>query len=214
MGSNKGSPFEREIAVELSKWWTENEREDVFWRRDSGARAKTRSRQGKNTFGAHGDINAVDPIGLPLTNICTIELKVGYGKWSFLDILDRPKMKANQKNKTLQTFECFMQQVCEDAEAANTFPVLITKRDKRQKTIVIPIKLFKEIEEYYGRYNHFRIWISEDDEVPCPFYAINFEKFLDWCDPEFFITKSSDGSKHGSSENNNQRKRGKSKKAS
>jgi len=41
----KGSSFEREICTILSKWWTNNERDDVFWRTaGSGARATTRSK--------------------------------------------------------------------------------------------------------------------------------------------------------------------------
>lgn len=195
MGSEKGSKFERDISEKLSMWWTEGEREDVFWRRDSGARAKRRSRQGKNTFGAHGDICAVDLIGLPLTNICTIELKNGYGKWSLLDVIDKPPMRKNQKNETLQPFEIFMQQVVEDANAVNTYPVIIGKRDKRQPFILIPRTMQKQIYKFYeSPPNGMILSMSKSvvDGAPA-MNLMNLDIFLDWCRPDFFIYK--DGQK-------------------
>ena len=189
MGSNKGSGFEREISVKLSLWWTNGEREDVFWRRDSGARAKRRSREGKNTFGAHGDICAIDPIGLPLTNVATLELKKGYNKWSLLDVVDRPPMKKNQKKETIQTFESFVQQVVEDANAVNTYPVIIAKRDKRQSIIILPRMLYKKIFEYYKRSPNETILTISKNKYIKSMLAMNvmtFDGFLDWCKPDFF----------------------------
>jgi len=188
--ANKGSPFEREVSVLLSLWWSGGERDDIYWRRDSGARAKTRGRAGKATFGAHGDICAVDPIGLPLTNCCTLELKRGYKQWSFLDILDRPRMKANQKKPTYQKFELFMHQAQEDADLAGTWPVIVAKRDKRCKIIVIPESMYTELVEYYDSYDKFKIRITSNHSINEPMYALDFEHFLEWCSPEFFIIKS------------------------
>src|SRR6056300_739729 len=59
----KGDTFEREICTLLSEWWSDGKRDDIFWRHDSGSRAKGSSRKGKTTFGAYGDIKASDPIG-------------------------------------------------------------------------------------------------------------------------------------------------------
>ena len=188
MSSKKGSEFERKIPVVLSKWWTGEEREDVFWRRDSGARAKRRSREGKHTFGAHGDICAVDPCGLPLTNIITLELKNGYGQWSLMDVIDRPPMRKGQKNRTLQTFEKFLKQVVEDAEAVNTYPVLITKKDKRQELIILPHTLLVKMKRH-----HFlappaaMVSIEGCEQSMHKFDAIHFHSFLEWCSPNFFV---------------------------
>lgn len=189
--ANKGSPFEREVSVELSMWWSRGATEDIFWRRDSGARAKRRSREGKNTFGAHGDICAIDPIGLPLTEMVTLELKRGYKKWSVMDILDRPAMKKNQKNETKQVFETFMEQVEEDAEAAGTYPVIIAKRDKRSKIIILPKRLFNHIERKMGKYKLGTKLTIEHDLFKYTMIAISFYKFLEWCHPNYFINESS-----------------------
>lgn len=193
MGSKKGSGFERNISVTLSLWWTHGEREDVFWRRDSGARAKRRSREGKHTFGAHGDICAIDPIGLPLTNICTLELKSGYGKWSLLDVVDKPPMRKGQKNETLQPLEQFLDQVMEDANAVNTYPVIISKRDKRQSVIIIPRMLYKQIFEYYKKSpNETILTISKNKHIKSllAMNVMTFNGFLDWCKPDFFVYKN------------------------
>lgn len=187
--SKKGSTFEREIPIELSEWWSYGERKDVFWRKDSGARAKRRFRKnGELTFGAHGDIVAADPIGLPLTNLITLELKRGYRQWSFFDILDAPPMRQGQKNRTLQSFEKFMLQVQEDSEAARTWPTIISKRDKRTKIISLPKPLILDIEQYYGKFKGTKI-IIEYQNFDYTMTAIVFSDFLDWCSPQFFLEK-------------------------
>lgn len=44
----KGSVFEREICKALGRWWTDGERDDIFWRTaGSGARATCRLERGK-----------------------------------------------------------------------------------------------------------------------------------------------------------------------
>lgn len=189
MSSKKGSQFEREIPILLSLWWSHGNRDDIFWRRDSGARAKYRSRAGKHTFGAHGDIIAADPIGVPLTNLLTIELKRGYGKWSFLDVLDRPRLKKGQKNITRQNYEKFMMQVCEDCSVANTYPALIAKRDMRQAIISIPTTLFSDIKKNCGMYPHFYIETYINDVIPHKMTTILLDHFLLWCTPEYIQQK-------------------------
>ncbi len=188
MGSKKGSKFERDIGPLLSLWWTHGKRDDVFWRRDSGARAKRRSREGKHTFGAHGDICAIDPVGVPLTNICTIELKNGYGKWSLMDVVDKPPMKKNQKNETLQPFEKFLNQILEDCKAVNTYPILITKRDKRQEVIILAHSLFVQMKRWHKSIPKGpKLFISHRRYSAYDFSAINLNSFLNWCKPEFFV---------------------------
>lgn len=203
--SKKGSSFEREVCTMLSKWWSDGKRDDIFWRHDSGSRAKGRSRKGKTTFGAYGDIKADDPIGLPLTNLCSIELKRGYKNWSFLDVLDHPSKKWNQKERTKQPFEKFVEQVTEDAKTANTFPVIIAKRDKRQKIIILPEELFWLIEENCRKYEGFRITLGTNEFITRIFIAISYEKFLTWCSPSFFIDR--DKEKENDRNKNNTRKR-------
>ena len=184
--ANKGSPFEGEVSVCRSSGSFSVPSGPGPCGGDSGARAKTRGRAGKATFGAHGDICAVDPIGLPLTDCCTLELKRGYKKWSFLDILDRPRMKSNQKNKTIQPFEIFMEQVQEDADLVGNWPVIIAKRDKRCKVIAIPEPLYDLIAASFGQYNEYKIKIDSNSSIRYPMVVIDFEFFLEWCPPKFF----------------------------
>jgi hypothetical protein len=133
MRSAKGSRFERALCKRLSLWWTSGERDDVFWRSSqSGGRATTRRKAGKSTFGSYGDIAAVDPIGRPLLDKITLELKRGYSKTSFSEVFDRT-------NKTLQgTFESFLEQAITQAQEAKTEWMLITQRDQHHALCFYP----------------------------------------------------------------------------
>lgn len=91
MRASKGSAFEREIAKQLSLWWTQgpNPRSDVFWRTSqSGGRATSRAKKGQSTVNAHGDLAAVDPIGQPFLDKFTLELKRGNSHGTIADLLD------------------------------------------------------------------------------------------------------------------------------
>ena len=138
-GKGKGSAYERVIAKQLSRWWSHGERDDIFYRSaTSGAMAKTRSKQGKKTFGQYGDIQATDPIGQPLINLCAIEVKRGYKGASVGDVLDKPKKAA------IQPWEKWVFQVMGDMENAEIFNwMLITKRDKREPLIFMPNRLLQ-----------------------------------------------------------------------
>lgn len=75
----KGGQFERDFSRQLSLWWTNGERDDIFWRTaGSGARATVRSKKGKTTAGQYGDITATDPDGKLLIDNILFELKNGY----------------------------------------------------------------------------------------------------------------------------------------
>jgi len=133
----KGADFERLVCKQLSLWWTDDERDDVFWRsQTSGGRATMRRRRGRSTFGQYGDVAATDPIGQPLLQVVTIELKCGYAKHSVADVFDRPDHLLPQQ------FEQFLSQVITDAHAAGTpFWMLITKRTGRTPLVWFPKKL-------------------------------------------------------------------------
>ena len=150
MAKGKGSSFERLICKTLSRWWSYNATEDIFWRTaGSGARAKTRSKQGRMTFGQYGDIQATNPQGQRFIDVCTLELKRGYSKNTFADLVDKPnamdspppkKTKAKTtKRKPPQTFGSFINQAEADAINANSFTwLLIVKRDRREAMIFMP----------------------------------------------------------------------------
>lgn len=132
--ANKGSSFEREISKQLSLWWTYGEREDVFWRSQaSGARATQRKKQGKNTFGQVGDITSTDPISQPFVDLFTIELKKGYGKDTFADVMDLPPHRVQS------TFEGFIE-ICmlQRTQAMTPYWLLIFQRVQRIPLIYMP----------------------------------------------------------------------------
>lgn len=178
MKSNKGSAFERDIARKLSLWWTNDERDDVFWRTSqSGGRASVRAKKGQKTHGSYGDIAAVDPIGEPLIQTVTIELKRGYKKWSFLDIVDKSPKAA------LQTFEKFWEQVKEDSKNAGTpYSMIIFKRDRREPCVVIERDIRSlQNNSHLGSPPIMMISFLED-----PLYVISLDSFFKCFSPNIF----------------------------
>lgn len=139
--SKKGSAFERETCVLLSKWWSYGERTDLFWRTGgSGGRAKVRGRKGERTEGQHGDICATDPLGIDLIKLLTIELKRGYSKFTVADMLDKPRGAA------IQQWESWLRQVLESYKQAGSFSwLLIHKRDRRSTLVYFPDELCQQL---------------------------------------------------------------------
>lgn len=155
----KGASFEREVSKQLSLWWTDGERDDVFWRSSmSGGRATVRGKQGKATANQYGDITATDSIGEPLVSKVVIELKRGYKNWSVMDTLDSPTPHTTQFHK-------FLQQVLAACKLADTNHfLLICKRDRRQPIVIMPMWLVEHPYVYVSPelYPHIygRVWIN------------------------------------------------------
>jgi hypothetical protein len=141
MGSSKGGAFERELCRVISLWWTENTRDDIFWRTPgSGAMAKTRSKKSLSTYGAYGDIQATDPSGQPLLQVFTMELKRGYTAHNFTNMLDKLDKSASQM------WENFYHQVCTDAMNAKSLSwIIVWRRDRHQTLIYTPMKIIRQI---------------------------------------------------------------------
>uniref|UniRef100_A0A6M3IXH7 Uncharacterized protein n=1 Tax=viral metagenome TaxID=1070528 RepID=A0A6M3IXH7_9ZZZZ len=140
--SSKGSTFERQICKQLSLWWTNQKRDDVFWRTaGSGARATQRKKSGQTTFGQDGDVQATDPIGQPLLDLCTIEIKRGYSSCTPFDIIDKPQKKPAQ-----QMWEKWIAQAQRECgEAGSKYWMIISKRDRREITIAMPRVFFHRL---------------------------------------------------------------------
>ena len=129
----KGSQYERDVCRQLSLWWTGGKNDSVFWRTSqSGGRATQRAKSGRKTFGQYGDIAAVDPIGLPLVKLFTIELKRGRSHGCPNDLLDcRPSTKP-------KPFELALLQARDAAVRAGT-PcwMLVSRRDGRVSMVYV-----------------------------------------------------------------------------
>lgn len=141
----KGSQYEREVCTELSLWWTNGQRDDVFWRAQaSGARATQRAKAGRATAGQYGDVAATDPVGEPLIDMLTIEIKRGYSKHNMHDVLDKPE------NAKAQQYEEFLLQAIKGHTMAGSFAwLLITKRDRRDVWCWYPKHLETEYAKKY-----------------------------------------------------------------
>lgn len=160
--SSKGSAFEREICKRLSMWWSDQERDDIFWRTQaSGGRATIRFRRGKGTHGQFGDIQAVDPIGKPLTDLVSLELKRGYSGTSFADVID-----TNPRNLGNQTWMKFFQQArLEGKNSGTKYWALVSRRNKKEAMIFIPLRLYNELRKHFP---------ASWDTRPCPCAMLSF----------------------------------------
>jgi hypothetical protein len=141
-GSAKGHAFERMCCRLLSNWWSNGERDDIFTRTaSSGAMATQRIKKGKKQFGQYGDIQAADPIGQPLMNVCVIECKDGYARDSIADLLDK-------EDRHKPTYESFIKQSrFESAQAGASYWLLIARRRGRQVMIYLPFDLYRDLKE-------------------------------------------------------------------
>lgn len=138
----KGGAFERQICKELSLWWTNGTRDDVFRRSaTSGGQATVRSKKGKQTFGQYGDIAIADPIGQPLISLCTIELKVGYPGQTPFDLVDSPKKQQPVYKKF------FEQCIKEKQEAKTPYWILIARRKQKETMIYLPHYFYRRLKE-------------------------------------------------------------------
>ena len=155
MTKGKGSSFERQICKTLSLWWTHDRNDDIFWRTaGSGARAKTRSKKSLKTFGQYGDIQATNPIGQPLIDFASIELKRGYSKSTFADLME-PSTHA--KPVPCQ-YEKFIQQAEADYLNSDSYTwLLIVKRDRRKAIVLMPFFIYKKFKD-----NNIRLY-----KAPC-----------------------------------------------
>ncbi len=135
--AGKGSGFEREICKILSRWWSDGEDDGIFWRTSqSGGRATTRAKQGRKTKNSCGDVCAIDPVGQPLLDLITVEIKRGYSSSSIQDLLDKGPRAAKQ------TYEKWIEKAILDSRQASSFSwMLIVKRDKRESLVLFPHEL-------------------------------------------------------------------------
>jgi hypothetical protein len=149
-GGQKGSRFEREVCKQLSLWWSGGSDDAVFYRsHGSGARATARSRRGKDTPNSHGDVMAVDPSGQPLLDLMTIELKRGYNRSTFQDLVDGSGEWNN-----------WIGQAKESAEGGGSYGwLIIAKRDKRSPLAALPWYLGDKLDYRQGN----RATVSCDD---------------------------------------------------
>ena len=167
-GKVKGGAFEREVATKLSLWFSEGEREDIFYRsHSSGARFTSRKKSDKDTAYQSGDITCSDPIGEPLINKWSVECKTGYGKWDVLDYIEG-------KVKRFRLSE-FWEQACKDAERKE--PILIFRRKGKGVCVCIRTEFYMRLLSYFLPDNPLHI-IHISSEGVNKLTLMNLEDFL------------------------------------
>jgi hypothetical protein len=179
---SKGDNFERSVCRALSLWWTEGERDDVFWR--------NRTRITSDSPGALrqlGDLTATHTVGIPFIEVFNVELKTGYSKtkagkkhkvipWDLLDLIDG-------KGKI---FLDFWEQTQTDAILSKRFPMLIFKRDYHNPVVVMRRTDMFILTGYQGpvpcvNLSVLNAYHKELDFGPLDLYP--FDKFFNWLRP-------------------------------
>jgi len=169
----KGAKYEHEIAKELSLWWSEEERDDIFWStHSSGARATQRSKQGKNTAYQIGDLTCADPLGKPLLDVFVIECKRGYNKWDILELVDSPSNKWGEGSIVFEWNKIAMV-----AKENGKEPLLIFRRDYKESTVMIRFEMMERLECFCGKVEFERIIYNNQIAI------FRFSDFLLWLPP-------------------------------
>lgn len=127
-GKQKGSQFEREVCVQLSKWITDGEREDVYWRSAmSGGRATVAHRKGKHHSTQVGDISCIHPAGHKFSEAFAIECKF-YADLNYQGLL-------TGKGKLLD----FWKEIKKQSRDHNKHPFLVARQNRMQTMICVDI---------------------------------------------------------------------------
>ena len=135
----KGSNFEGEICKILSLWWSNGKRDDLFWKSyGSGNRATIRTKLNKFTEGQYGDICSTSSLSVLLTRFFTFEIKKGYPRLSFNDILDSNSKKNN--------YWFWFNKIENTINYSKTISwVLIHKKNNREILLFLPFSIYKKI---------------------------------------------------------------------
>jgi len=125
VGKRKGSQFERDICVLLSKWVSHGKHDDLFWRSAmSGGRATVAKKKGVD-IRQTGDICSVSPEGHVLTDLFFVECK-------FYRDLQIDSFILDNKGKLADFWHVAK---CE-ANRHKRYPMLIAKENRREPIII------------------------------------------------------------------------------
>lgn len=115
----KGSAFEREIAEKLSRWVSNGEKEDCFWRSaTSGGRATVARKRGRLLQSQTGDLSAIHSLGEPFLNQFYLELKF-YRDLNYTGIITGKGYLIEFWNNTVK-----------EAASYKKHPILIAKQNR------------------------------------------------------------------------------------
>lgn len=132
-GKSKGNSFERYVSKELSLWWSQYSRDDLFWRtHNSGGRHTIRKQKNMDTHHQEGDITNIHPDGESLMNIFVIECKhyKSINLWSLI-------------TGSRDTINEWWDKLNDIATKENKLPLLIVK-ENRKPILVFSDKTFAD----------------------------------------------------------------------
>lgn len=142
----KGSGYERNICKKLSLWWSNEKKDDIFWRTSqSGGRATQRMKSGCTTENSSGDACYLDAVGKPLVDLVCIEMKKGYTSKGRLTADKKKKIKTilkvfshNPKQRLEQASKSITKIFSSTKKAAgiDILDIIDGKRTKNQSTII------------------------------------------------------------------------------
>lgn len=118
-GKQKGAQFERDVCVKLSRWVSNGDREDIFWRSAmSGGRATLGRARGKRHSAQVGDISCIHPCGHRFIEAFAPECK-NYAN------LDYPGLLTGKGNLIK-----FWAEISKQASDHNKLPFLVAKQNR------------------------------------------------------------------------------------
>jgi hypothetical protein len=127
-GKSKGSSFEREVAVGLSRWISNGERDDLLWRSSqSGGRATTARKSNKALKTCAGDLSAIHPLGQPFLDSFYTELKA-YRDLQYASILTDTGHLVN-----------FWKSTIKEAASYGRKPMLIAKQNHKPTLVCLSL---------------------------------------------------------------------------
>jgi len=179
--SSKGSQYERDTCKQLGLWWTQDSEKPsdaIFWRTSqSGGRATTRAKQKLKTPNSYGDVGYLDIDGKPFIDEVLLELKRGYtNDISILDFLDKTKgepILLKWWNKAEK----------EQRLSKRKYIFIVFRRDRHKSCILIKGQAFGKMQDWFGAFQYDILHITHKN---LKLVAIELEKFLNWCHPDFF----------------------------
>ncbi len=189
----KGGTAERDTCWELSRWWTGNRKELVFWRTsNSGGGATVRFRKGISNKSHAGDITAIEETGLPFTRLVTLEIKRGYSEKkgkskrtaNLHDLIDGTKQRS--------LYEDWINQASTAAtRAGSRYWMLLHKRDHRRAMVFFPSQLYAELSilscfnKVHPPFVAATVMVrTTDGKKPVSFVGLAWQRFLGLVDPD------------------------------
>lgn len=172
-GKQKGASFEREVCVMLSRWLTNDQQEDVFWRSAmSGGRATVAHKKGGKRLASQvGDISCIHAIGNRFIDAFAPECKF-YADLEYKGLLTgRGKLVA------------FWEEINEQASRYGKHPFLVARQNRMPAHVCLSKAGLTEL----GLKDFNTVLIS----IPIDMYILEAEDFVRACKPYVAIGRGS-----------------------